>query len=200
MEQFKIKTDNGTVTVKHSKEQGIELHIPKGWRRRQMKEFLNDHFGVLDPLRKQTLLPEDLISECLAFLIRNQDFGCTYNPWTQKEPEAQFRGKRIGYAVALTNNVLPGSVEKNEKAIREFLNKHARRLRLKDMYVGVWVKEETDSLTGKPTKNTFLDLVRVIGDREDAVETGRLRGQEAIFDLDTKEDVVLKDEPSNLVI
>ena len=188
-----FNTEDGEVIVRQT-DRGIELHIPRNWRGWRVSQFLAEHDKEIAPLRKAQQMPENLIKDCIKVLHDHSKDGYTYNPWTKLTPQPKFSNKRKGYAVALTNNVLPGTVMSNQRYVTDLLIMHSLKLKLDDMYVGVWQYEEEDD-EGKMRKWTCVDLVKVINDREDAVETGRLRRQKAIHDLDKGIDVYLKDEP-----
>ena len=195
MKELEIFTEDGIVLVKQT-ERGIELHIPRNWRGYKVSKFLAMHEDKIAPLRQELNMPEELIQNCIGRLAKFQKRGDTYNPWTRSTPPAKFPGKRKGYAVSLTHNIKPDGVNQNREWLRGFLIRHSLKLKLEDMYLGVWQGKDKD--TGKTF--TCIDLVKVISDREDAVETGRLRKQEAIHDLDKCYDVYLKDEPFILEI
>ena len=183
MKQLILKYGEDTVTVKQTGK-GVEIHIPRNWRGSTLEGFMQHYSAELRELRIE--MPTDLCAKAYHLFCKNKT-GYTYNPWSGSTPEQNKKGGKVGYAVALTHNVMLHGIEGNPGAVTAFLRKHSVKLKLDDMYIGIWENPDNGECS--------FDLVKVVRDREDAVSLGRLRKQIAIYDLDKEENILLENEP-----
>ena len=102
--------------------------------------------------------------------------GLTIKPFQNEKPET-------GYMVALEGYELQVPVsEFFTGVVADYLGEHAQKLMSNPaLCLGTWVNEGT----------VYLDLSENIPNREQALELGKERGQLAIFNLETFEEVTV---------
>lgn len=105
------------------------------------------------------------------------DGGGTFNVHTLEPIE-----NPVGYSVGglATESFGDCTIEEVEKRVSEFLVNRVAGL---SEYLGTWIDPETSLW--------HLDAVEIIEDRDTAVAVGRKRGEIAIFDFGTFEDIRL---------
>jgi len=120
------------------------------------------------------------------------DGGFTYDPRKGLQVHV---GDRVGYVIAVpgTERLLgPGSMdaESFDRAFSEVTEAYGPQL-AKDAYVGGWYSDERDSYMIELSK--LYDVSRAA-----AVRLGHARGQEAIFDIGTGEEIDTRRAPHGL--
>ena len=104
--------------------------------------------------------------------IKNNADGCSINPSTLQPVNTQ-----AGYFVSITDN----EYKRANSRIVNTLKKQAKKLNLKDYFIGYW----KDAKTGKH----YIDLSLLIDNKDIALNIAKLFNQKAIFDNSTKESI-----------
>lgn len=185
MDNVTFKTDRGVVIAKVTKG-GVELHIPSNFNGKRLEEFKNLYESELLKLRPK--MPVGLVGACYHAFVASEEAGedgLTYNPWSKSTP-------KTGYAVGLTHNKVGETIVGSPGIIRTFLRKHSLKLRISGMYMGSWKDPKTGII--------YLDLVKVLKDREDAVTLGRELKQVCIYHIDEADVIYLEEEPFTIEI
>lgn len=170
--KMEINTIDGKVTML-IRNGALECHIPSNWRWNTFMRFRDQYREQIRAFSPK--MPAALITKAYQVLSRNEA-GYTYNPWTGDVPAK-------GYAVGLTHNPIGERLEGSPGHLHKFCRKHGTKLRANGMYIGIWHNDDDNT--------TYLDLVKVVTDREEAIELGRMRGQISIFDISKDKEIKL---------
>ena len=71
----------------------------------------------------------------------------------------------------------------DQSVINQFIEDNIKLLSFEENFIGGWYDKDNNC--------TYLDISRIIQDREDAIHSAKLSNQICIFDIDTKEYIYL---------